>query len=523
MNGAKISLAVAALLAMTAPCGAASADPPRNTAARESARRAPIVLVIDSLPPGVDEAALRARLARELGAPLVDAKSSPGARGTLTIDANACEATARFETSDGDLTQRTVVLPSTREEQTSALVLLSGNVARDEAADLRAQLLARGARRGPRESADPDLPHTVHPTGADRSAEPRAPAPSDPTTPPDPAEPRDLAPLARGACSPTPGRSFFFAGADFVPMLGTSLADRHAVLGASLNALGGLSGGVRGLQIGGVLNLVGGPACGLQIGGVANVTHDVRGVQIGGVANVTRDVSGLQIGGVANITHDVRGVQIGGVANITHDVSGLQIGGVTNITRDVSGLQIGTVNVARRVRGAQIGVINVADDSDFSLGVVSVVRRGRSHLDLWGAETGTLTMAFKHGGRRFHNYYGVGIRPIDADPKVAFTFGIGGHLPLTSSIYLDLDGLLSTFHSTSRFAESPALLTQIRALVGLRVAPGLALAAGPSYNVSVAGSDDAAKLSLLGSALFTTGTGPFVRGWPGLSVGLQAF
>ena len=73
---------------------------------------------------------------------------------------------------------------------------------------------------------------------------------------------------------------------------------------------------------------------------------------------------------------------------------------------------MGLVNVARGpVSGAQIGLVNVADTCSFCLGLVSVVRRGRLHLDLWGQESGLLMVGIKHGGLALHNIYGVGVQP----------------------------------------------------------------------------------------------------------------
>ena len=552
-----------------------------------------IVLVAGSLPWGVDIEELRSRLAKELGAPIRDAAPDDRSpRGTLFLEADDTEVTARFEGSDGNITQRTIPLPKEPGRALDTITLVSGNVARDEAAELRA-LLAR--RRG----TSPDMAPAPHgrsgrstrpddTTGPDESASraPASPRPDSHRSPersPDGSGPpeREAGRARRPLCSVAGDRATFFAGADLVPMLGTSLADHGALLHASLNVVAGLAGGIQGVQIGSAVNVVTGPVCGLQIGGAANITlgdangvqiagavstaRTLRGVQIAGAMNLTRTARGVQIGGAVNLAQHLTGVQISGALNVARGLEGVQIGaidtslgdasgaqigvvdfardvrgfqlgvvdvardvrgfqlGVVDVARDVRGLQLGVVNVARRVEGPQIGVVNVADDSDFSLGVVSIVRKGRSHVDVWGAETGLLMAAFKHGGRHFHNFYGAGIRPLDGETRVAFTVGLGGHFPLSSRFFLDVDGLVYSIHSTEDFSARPALLAQLRPMVGLRLTEGLALAAGPSYNISVADSADAATLSAIGSSLLHSGTGVFVRGWPGLSVGVQAF
>ena len=625
--------AIAVGLSLTAAASVSAAEEPASEGARPGAARprgasspragargAPVVLVVGSLPPGIDEAELRALLSRELGAPVLEAAAlAQDARGTLHIDAHGGEVTARFEEAGGAVTQRTVRLPAGRARARSTLVALSGNVARDEAAELRAELLRRAGRRHRRDSAE--LPEYAERAAADSEAHSED---SDAETPGPPSGSRDLrappdaagieAPAPAGAdprarrpaaarrpqivCNPDDGRPTFGAGADFVPMLGSSLVSPDAVLGASLNVLGGVSGGVRGAQVGSLFNLVRGAVCGVEIGGVVNVTRGVAGAQLGGVANVTGDVAGAQLGGVVNVARDVAGAQLGGVvnvargvagaqlggvanvtgdvagaqlggvinvgrdarglriggvlnvgrdvvgvqlggvvsaardvrglwisgvANVGRDVAGAQIGGVVNVARDVRGLQIGTVNVAGRVRGVQIGAVNVAEESDVSIGALSIVRNGRSHLAAWGGETGLFTAAFKHGGRHFHNYYGAGILPFGERPRVGFTFGMGGHFPLSSRVFIDVDALVTSLHRTDEFAQSATLLAQLRPMVGVRIFEGLALALGPSLNASFAGSEDAANLSALGSLPLSSGSQLFARAWPGASVAVQVF
>jgi hypothetical protein len=307
---------------------------------------------------------------------------------------------------------------------------------------------------------------------------------------------------------------------------------------------------VRGIQISGAVN-VAEETTGSQITGGLNLAERISGLQIAGGLNLTKKVTGLQIAGGLNLTKEASALEIAGGLNLTEglvgaqlaplnlslgDVSGVQIGaidfgrdlrgaqlGAVNIASAVDGAQLGAVNVGRRVRGAQVGVINVAEDSDFSLGLVSIVRRGRLHLDVWGAETGMLTAALQHGGRYFHNFYGVGIRPLDGQTRLSFTLGFGGHIPVGQTFFVDLDTLASSVHRTDDFAGRTALLAQVRAMVGARVTRGLALLIGPSYNVGIAGLPEDASLSALGGTALHQGPGLSVNAWPGVTFGAQAF
>ncbi|HET9933464.1 MAG TPA: hypothetical protein VFQ35_22320, partial [Polyangiaceae bacterium] len=274
------------------------------------------------------------------------------------------------------------------------------------------------------------------------------------------AEPPELgtAPPARDGVKPSPAKEaascrldkrLTFA-ADFAPYVGTSSSEvgRTAMRNFSFNLVGGYAGGLRGFELGsvlnleracvegvqvaGVLNASGGEVRGLQLSGAVNLTHgEVRGLQVAGAANVTRDAQALQLSGAANVvigavegaqlsggvnlaTGRLRGLQLSGGANVvTAQLSGAQIAGGVNLgAEDVSGLQLAPVNVAAgNVHGVQLGVVNVAEKSDLSLGVVSINTRGRTQVTGWSAvETGFFAAAVKHGGNHWYGLYGLGTR-----------------------------------------------------------------------------------------------------------------
>jgi hypothetical protein len=203
---------------------------------------------------------------------------------------------------------------------------------------------------------------------------------------------------------------------------------RKVVVGASVNLLYGRAASVYGveaglvnretesfggIQIGGILNLVGdGKATGIQLAGFIN---SVRGrcavIQIAfggnycgysptgvggppgtraaiqlGMINRIRSGGGVQVG-LINASEEVftglkvalffnqdillfkptsdgdivnRGIIIGGILNMNGNVRGLQLTLGGNMTNDLRGVQVGALNYAGEVRGLQIGVINYA-------------------------------------------------------------------------------------------------------------------------------------------------------------------
>jgi hypothetical protein len=168
------------------------------------------------------------------------------------------------------------------------------------------------------------------------------------------------------------------------PNVGTNLKMSGQVENRlSLNILAGYSAGVKGVEVGGLVNIDRKNVSGLQIAGIGNVVGGTTtGAQVSGIFNNNRqDVKGLQLTGISNVILDtMRGVQIAGISNVlrgtmhgwqvsgisnftTESVEGVQISGISNYTKkDVDVLQVaGVFNIGENVNGFQIsGLINAA-------------------------------------------------------------------------------------------------------------------------------------------------------------------
>ncbi len=156
--------------------------------------------------------------------------------------------------------------------------------------------------------------------------------------------------------------------------------------------LGGITGGVngielgglfninqqdmRGLQMAGLFNFTGGAVCGVQMGGLANyVRGDMKGLQMSGLANIVQKSSGFQMAGIVNYTNGINDVQMAGIANIAAG-SRFQMAGIANYARGGVDIQIGTVNIAQQA-GFQMGIINISDTDDAAmLGLFNFVKKG---------------------------------------------------------------------------------------------------------------------------------------------------
>ncbi len=113
----------------------------------------------------------------------------------------------------------------------------------------------------------------------------------------------------------------------------------------SINILGGYSKGLKGLEIGGIANVLKEESYGIQLGGITNlVGGKFAGIQAGGISNtVKKNFLGVQLGGINNtVRQNYFGIQVAGITNhVNGRFNGLQISGITNsVFEHMNGFQI---------------------------------------------------------------------------------------------------------------------------------------------------------------------------------------
>ena len=214
----------------------------------------------------------------------------------------------------------------------------------------------------------------------------------------------------------------------------------------SLNILAGYSAGVKGFEIGGILNSNRHMVEGVQIAGLVNaVGGSVRGIQLAGVSNVGLGTTiGIQTSGVHNHSDTLYGVQIAGMANLfSKRFIGLQIAGAMNVaengyggqfsgfinvsTDTIRGIQIaGAANIGNQVKGMQIGLFNYADSLEgVALGLFSFVQKGYHHVEISSSDLLPLHITYRSGNHSFYNLFSAGMG-IDFSPnRFAWGYGYG--------------------------------------------------------------------------------------------------
>jgi len=435
---------LAACLLLAALCvsqtASAEATAPDASAAPASP---PLPLSLSLGDSKLDAEAVRRAVELELKRPVALTKTDPnsvhaadGAAQSLSVVVRADHTvTVSYHAANGVTRTRAIGLPQDPKRGPEVIALLSGNLSRDEAAELLAGLAARA--------------NTPTNDGAAPPAEPAAEAPKK-AEPPAPALATKPAIIARKTRTQRATDDLLRAP---YPVLDLTLwhpiglvpsSQRYVIngeLGLVWSHVGALEGvglnlmllrterDVHGWSYATVYNRTGGDVYGVTGAGLVAQYRDLQGCAISGIANVGRDSRACAIAGISNRARDGRGVQVAGIVNIAGKYQGVQLSGITNIADEIAGVQIGVVNVAGNVRGLQLGVVNVAKRVDgASLGLVSIAGNGRVQPVLWASTFMPLHAAAKFTVGSFYTQLGGGYQP--SNHTYTYELGLGLHLPI---------------------------------------------------------------------------------------------
>jgi hypothetical protein len=565
----KVTLVSALLLASAS----ALADPP-----------APIEVSVHG---PIDPALLSTSIASELARPVTQLPGTAACHAPcLAIAIDDAAATITFTTPTGVTRQRTIALPADRTQWPVLVTLLAGNLVRDEADELLADApappappVAAGAPAVPVVGA-PAPAAPVPAAGAPDVVIPHvAPAVSAPTEMHERISPfafglvpgvsTDLFDIQRShaisiglvAGSSDHVRGVALSGAVDVARVvsGGQIAGAVAVSGAvsgvqiagaatfATHASGGqiagaaaVAGESRGMQIAGAA-AVADESRGTQIAGAVSIAHESRGTQIAGAVSIARESLGTQIaggvtvaretrgtqiaGGVA-IANDSRGVQIAGAANIASASAGTQIAGGVNVAGHATGLQLAPINIARRNDGLQIGVINIGGGPDGeSFGLLNIVPGGRTDLEAAIDSDRTGTVLLRHGGRHWHNVYGIAGQTVDEragmsknDDVWMYGLGLGPSFRL-AGLPTDLEAMAWHVSHGGSHDSHLSLLNQLRLTIAIPLGTA-SIIAGGAINTYVT-TDHDSPLVIARTTGEPMSNDVVVKVWPTLFVGLR--
>lgn len=379
---------------------------------------------------------IRKAIEVELGRPVALAAASTGPSLLVVAHRNRT-ATVSFRTSSGVTRSRTIGVPQDEARSAEVIALLSGNLSRDEAAELLASLAAKTAPAATSEPA-PSAEPTPEPP-------PTAP-PSEPAPKPKPAEPRaQPTPTSAAQSTPPPLQHTPLNLSLVAPVTLFSHTERRSInaelglfysrvgelRGAGLNAIAlNVEGDTHGASIASIYLRNGGTVHGLGLSGLVQQSGGLEGVQLSGLSNLTSGrAQGVSAAGVLDFQQDFVGLQLAGALNRARHVEGVQAAGAVNIARRVTGLQLGVVNVADEVEGLQLGVVNVAKRvKGTSLGLVSLAGNGRIQPVFFVGMNSSVNAAMKFTVGPIYTQAGLGDGP--GSHSWQYELGAGGHFPI---------------------------------------------------------------------------------------------
>ncbi len=451
-------------------------------------------LVIEVRAQRITRSALSEALLKELRQGGKQGEERPG--GALELS-DAASDTVRLTYKDalGRVTTRDLYLPADDPEALEKITIAAANLVRDQTGALSS---LEAQQRAEEEAALAALQNAPKP------AEPKPEPPKAPTAPKEVYDP----------CHPPLTIPF---GVDLAWMLGTSSTPvgRQSARRLSLGFLGTYSAGVHGFQVSILANVDRRGSCGVEMSTALNLNlGDARGLQLSTINATIGDVRGAQLG-ITNFTRKgIHGAQLG-VTNISLGPAAFQLGvtnlanivdgdtraqlGVLNFSRKSSHLQLGVWNTVWGPARVQLGVLNVAkDESKFQLGVVnyagsarapvgviSVVKNGRTSVDAWANENGALYGMLAHGGDCIYNMYGVGTRiQGSGGNRLTFAYGITARLYEHPRAALELQALNELYPRLAPF-RMRSQVGRVRLAVDIKITDSIHIVPAVGYAVMI--------------------------------------
>lgn len=274
---------------------------------------------------------------------------------------------------------------------------------------------------------------------------------------------------------------------------------------------------VTGLQLAGLLNITGKTNKGLQLAGLINKTNDVAGMQLAGLLNVAHEVSGLQLAGIANVNAN-SDAQIAGLANIAKNKSNVQVAGLVNKATAANFQVAGFMNVAKKVKGVQLaGLINIAEDSDYPIGIINLVKNGERQVGVSFDENGTLLASFVSGGRVLYGIIGVGYNFQNATAQYVAEGGAGIHIPVSRHFRINAEMVTSVM---SDISSSCYFKSSAKILASYKIANRAELFAGPTFN-QLGYDRSQSDIGPYGYLFTHTGNNNFMAYYIGATAGLR--
>ncbi|MGV3762186.1 hypothetical protein [Parapedobacter sp.] len=216
---------------------------------------------------------------------------------------------------------------------------------------------------------------------------------------------------------------------------------------------------------------------------IAGISQQENACLVAGVSGIVKgNANGTMVSGVSNhVGGNASGVLVAGVINrVKGDVRGFQAAGFINKSGDVHTQVAGIINIAKHVEGVQVaGLINIAEQSDYPIGLLNIIRDGELALGLVADEEGGSMLALRSGGNVLYGILGLGYHFRHDEARYQLEGGIGAHL-ITAKAFRMSAELAST--AMTNFEDGVFGKQSLRLLGGWHIMPYVELFAGPTFN-----------------------------------------
>ncbi len=232
----------------------------------------------------------------------------------------------------------------------------------------------------------------------------------------------------------------------------------------ALHILQGINRGNRGASIAGLSTRLSGNNRGVLVSGLLNRVEGAdKGLAVAGLLNSAGNGRGLQIAGLHNQQNGNGFVQVAGLSNYSrYEV--LQIAGLVNISRH-AGMQIA-------------GLVNIADECDYPIGLVNIVKNGEQQIGVQVYDDASANLVLRTGGRKTYGIIGAGVGREKERSLLQMEAGIGYRIRLSPALRINMEAGAMSKTDFVLWKHTQFL----RTLLGYKLTPGIELTAGPSVN-----------------------------------------
>ena len=289
----------------------------------------------------------------------------------------------------------------------------------------------------------------------------------------------------------------------------------------SINLLGGITGGLHGVEFGGIFNKNTGVTSGAQFAGVLNLTQHIEGAQFAGILNASKSAhNSTQVAGIANaVKSGETAVQIAGIANASQ-TSKAQIAAVVNVADTTTCQVSGIANVARKSK-VQIGIVNISNEAEVQVGLVNISKNGFMEVEVAGGEFLHTTASFRSGTDRLYGIVSLGYN-FD-DEFWGYGIGFGKAVNFAPKVGMNIEGIHYNL-ATKKFKQKKYNgLIQLRPIFYYKVAKNFKLFAGPVANLYVGNNtiDNELKISAPYTIWDGTEGDNKLEAWVGFTAGIR--